>query len=301
MTGTVPARFELLDERFRDCRGDRRLEVLVTGCRWTEGPAYFPAGRYLVFSDIPNDRLLRWDETTGTVGVFRQPSRFANGHTVDRHGRLVSCEHGGRQVTRTEPDGSVTVLADRYQGKRFNSPNDVVVHSDGSIWFTDPSYGIDSDYEGHQAESEIGACHVYRIDPGSGALRIVAGDFTRPNGLAFTPDERKLYICDSEERHIRLFTVTGDGGGLAGGEVFARCEAGTFDGIRLDSEGRVWAAAGDGLQCFDPDGTLLGKLRVPEIVANLTFGGPQRNQIFMCATSSVYSIRVTVRGACYPG
>jgi gluconolactonase len=298
---TSTAKFEILDDRFRRVHGDRQLEVLHTGCRWTEGPAYFPAGRYLVFSDIPNDRLLRWDETTGAVGVFRQPSRFANGHTVDRHGRLVSCEHGGRQVTRTELDGSVTVLADRYQGKRLNSPNDVVERADGSIWFTDPAYGIDSDYEGHQADSEIGACHVYRIDPGSGALRIVAGDFSRPNGLAFTPDERSLYICDSEERHIRLFTVTSDGTGLAGGDIFARCEAGTFDGIRLDSGGRLWAAAGDGLHCFDPDGTLLGKLHVPETVANLTFGGPQRNQIFMCATSSVYSIRVTVRGARYPG
>jgi gluconolactonase len=235
------------------------------------------------------------------VGVFRQPSRYANGHTVDRQGRLVSCEHGGRQVTRTEPDGSITVLADRYLGKRLNSPNDVVERAGGSIWFTDPAYGIDSDYEGHQGDSEIGACHVYRIDPGSGGLSIVAGDFNRPNGLAFTPDERSLYICDSEERHIRLFTVTEDGTGLTGGEIFARCEVGTFDGIRLDSEGRVWAAAGDGLHCFDPDGTLLGKLRVPEIVANLTFGGPQRNQIFMCGTSSLYSIRVTVRGARYPG
>ena len=299
--GTITARFERLDERFRRIRGDRQLEVLHTGCRWTEGPAYFPAGRYLVFSDIPNDRLLRWDETTGTVGVFRQPSRFANGHTVDRQGRLVSCEHGARQVTRTEPDGTITVLADRYQGQRFNSPNDVVERADGSIWFTDPAYGIDSDYEGHQADSEIGACHVYRIDPGSGSLRIVAGDFNRPNGLAFTQDERNLYICDSEERLIRLFAVTDDGTGLTGGDVFARCEVGTFDGIRLDSDGRVWAAAGDGLHCFDPDGTLLGKLHVPEVVANLTFGGAQRNQIFMCATSSVYSIRVSVRGARYPG
>jgi gluconolactonase len=298
---TITAEFEVLDDRFRAVHGDRQLELLHTGCRWTEGPAYFPAGRYLVFSDIPNDRLLRWDETTGTVGVFRQPSRFSNGHTVDRRGRLVSCEHGGRQVSRTEADGSVTVLANRYQGQRLNSPNDVVERADGSIWFTDPAYGIDSDYEGHQADSEIGACHVYRIDPDSAAVRVVAGDFNRPNGLAFTQDERRLYICDSEERHIRLFTVTDDGTGLTGGDVFARCDAGTFDGIRLDSEGRVWAAAGDGLHCLHPDGTLLGKLHVPETVANLTFGGPQRNHIFMCATSSVYSIRVTARGARYPG
>ena len=300
MTETVPARFEALDERFRRCRGDRRLEVLHTGCRWTEGPAYFPAGRYLVFSDIPNDRMLRWDETTGAVGVFRQPAHFSNGHTVDRQGRLVSCEHGARRVTRTEHDGSVTVLADRYRGHRLNSPNDVVERADGSVWFTDPAYGIDSDYEGHRAESEIGGCHVYRTDPASGQLEVVAGDFNRPNGLAFTPDEQQLYIADSAERHIRRFTVTG-AGRLAGGDVFARCDAGTFDGLRLDSDGRVWAAAGDGLHCFDPDGTLLGKLHVPETVANLAFGGPQRNQLFVCATTSVYSLRVTVTGARYPG
>jgi gluconolactonase len=253
-----------------------------------------------VFSDIPNDRLLRWDETTGAVGVFRQPARFANGHTVDRHGRLVSCEHGGRQVTRDEPDGSVTVLADRYQGKRLNSPNDVVEQAGGAIWFTDPTYGIATDYEGHQGDSEIGASQVYRIDPGSARVELVAGDFTQPNGLAFSRDERQLYISDSEERHIRLFGVTDDGR-LTGGEVFARCTAGTFDGLRVDGAGRVWAAAGDGLHCFHPDGTLLGKLHVPETVANLVFGGAQRNHLFICATTSVYALRVTVTGARYPG
>jgi len=298
VTGTVPACFEQFDERFRDCRGDRRMEVLHTGCRWTEGPAYFPAGRYLLFSDIPNDRLLRWDETTGVVGVFRQPARYANGHSVDRRGRLISCEHGARQVTRDEPDGSCTVLASRYQGKRLNSPNDVVERADGSIWFTDPTYGIRSDYEGHQADSEIGASHVYRIGAGA-QLRIAADDFTQPNGLAFAPDEWRLYISDSEERHIRVFGVTRDGR-LTGGDVFARCGAGTFDGLRVDSAGRVWAAAGDGLHCFHPDGTLLGKLLVPETVANLSFGGAQRNHVFICATTSVYALRVTVTGARYP-
>ena len=260
---------------------------------------YFPAGRYLVFSDIPNDRLLRWDETTGAVGVFRQPARFGNGHTVDRLGRLISCEHGSRQVTRDEPDGSVTVLAGHYQGKRLNSPNDVVERADGSIWFTDPTYGIVSDYEGHQADSEIGASHVYRIDPGGG-VHLVAGDFTQPNGLAFARDEQQLYISDSEERHIRVFGVTA-GGTLTGGDVFARCTAGTFDGLRVDNTGRVWAAAGDGLHCFHPDGTLLGKLHVPETVANLVFGGAQRNHLFICATTSLYALRVTVTGARYPG
>ena len=301
MTDTIETQFEVLDERFRSVKGDKRIERLHAGCRWTEGPAYFPAGRYLVFSDIPNDRILRWDETTGAVGVFRQPAGYANGHTVDRQGRLVSCEHGGRRVTRTEHDGSITVLADRYGGRRLNSPNDVVERADGSIWFTDPSYGIDSDYEGHKAPSEIGACDVYRVRPPGRDARIVADDFTGPNGLAFSADERRLYIADSREKHIRRFDVSADeDAGLSGGDVFATCDAGAFDGIRLDDAGRIWAAAHDGLHCFDADGTLLGKLRFPEIVANFTFGGPQRNMLFVCASTSLYSIRVNVGGARYP-
>ncbi len=300
MTDRIKAEFEVLDERFRRVDGDAHLEVLYTGCRWTEGPAYFPAGRYLVFSDIPNDRMLRWDETTGAVGVFRAPAGYANGHTVDRQGRLISCEHGNRRVTRTEHDGSITVLAGRFDGKRLNSPNDVVQRADGSIWFTDPSYGIDTDYEGNKAESEIGACHVYRIDPASGAIRIVADDFLRPNGLAFSLDERQLYIVDTRRKHLRRFEVSDDGT-LRGGEEFAPCGAGSFDGVRLDETGRVWVAAHDGLHCFDPDGTLIGKLRLPEIVSNLTFGGIKRNHLFITATSSVYMIRVNVNGARYPG
>jgi gluconolactonase len=299
MSDTVKTQFEVLDQRFRTVKSDKWMERLHSGCRWTEGPAYFAAGRYLVFSDIPNDRILRWDETTGVVGTFRQPARYANGHTVDRQGRLVSCEHGGRRVTRTEPDGSVTVLADRFEGMRLNSPNDVVERADGSIWFTDPAYGIDSDYEGHKAESEIGGNHVYRIDPDTREVSLVASDFNRPNGLAFSMDERQIYITDSEERHIRLFSVDGDAT-LTGGDVFAVCEVGTFDGVRLDDSGRVWAAAGDGVHCFGPDGTLLGKLLVPEVAANLTFGGPQRNHLFICATSSLYSLRVNFTGARYP-
>jgi gluconolactonase len=299
VTEAVKATFEVLDQRFARVNGDERMRRLHTGCRWTEGPAYFPAGRYLVFSDIPNERILRYDETTGVVGVFRQPSGYANGHTVDRLGRLVSCEHGNRRVTRTEHDGCLTVLASHYEGKRLNSPNDVVERADGSIWFTDPSYGIDSDYEGHRAVSEIGACHVYRVDPGSGEVRIVADDFTKPNGLAFSPDETELYIVDTALKHIRRFTADADGA-LHGGEVFATCDAGTFDGIRFDDAGRLWAAAHDGLHCFDPDGTLIGKLRVPEVVANFTFGGIKRNELYITATSSLYSIRVKVNGARYP-
>jgi len=315
MTDPVRAEFEVLDERFRFCHGDHWMQRLHGGCRWTEGPAYFPAGRYLVFSDIPNDQILRWDETTGAVGVFRHPAGYANGHTADRRGRLVSCEQDGRRITRTEHDGTVTVLADRYAGQRFNSPNDIVERADGSLWFTDPAYGIDSDYEGHQAVSEIGGCHVYRLDPG-GRVDLVAADFDRPNGLAFSADEQQLYIGDSARRHLRRFDVVTGGSStppgqishngdlvpvsLTGGSVFATCAAGTFDGIRLDSGGRVWAAAGDGLHCFDPDGTLIGKIRVPETVANFTFGGAKRNWLFICATSSLYGLMVNVTGARYP-
>jgi gluconolactonase len=299
MADVIKTTFEVLDERFRRCNGDEWTQRLHTGCRWTEGPAYFPAGRYLVFSDIPNDRMLRFDETTGTVGVFRAPAGYTNGHTMDRQGRLISCEHGTRRVTRTEHDGSITVLADRYDGKRLNSPNDVVERADGSIWFTDPSYGIDSDYEGHQAASEIGGCHVYRIAPDTGEVRIVADDFLRPNGLAFSLDERQLYIVDARNKHIRLFDVTEDAV-LSGGQVFATCDAGTFDGIRLDDAGRVWAAAHDGVHCFDPHGTLIGKLHLPEIVSNLTFGGPKRNDLYITASSSLYALRLNVTGARYP-
>lgn len=293
----VKADFVALDDRFARVNGDEWIQRLHTGCRWTEGPAYFPAGRYLVFSDIPNDRLLRWDECTGAVGVFREPAGFHNGHTVDRHGRLVSCEQGNRRVTRTEHDGSTTVLAETYRGKRFNSPNDVVESADGAIWFTDPSYGIDSDYEGHQAESEIGACHVYRADPVDGSVTIVADDFSRPNGLAFSLDSSLLYIADTRQNpsHIRVFRVEG-GTALSGGEIFATSDAGGFDGIRVDAAGRVWAAAHDGLHCFAPDGTRIGKLRIPEVCSNLTFGGPRRNDLFITASSSVYTLRVNFSG-----
>jgi gluconolactonase len=298
------ADFEILDERFRRCvRVTARVEHLYEGCRWAEGPAYFPAGRYLVWSDIPNDRILRWDEATSTVGVFRQPAGYTNGHTVDRQGRLVSCEHGNRRVTRTEHDGTITVIADRYEGKRFNSPNDVVVKSDGSVWFSDPSYGIDSDYEGHKAPSEIGACHVYRVDPHSGACRIVASDFARPNGLAFSPDERRLYISDTGASrgpdgppHMRVFDVSEDGR-LTDGRVFATCTAGPFDGFRLDEAGRVWTSAGDGVHCYEADGTLIGKVRTPERVANVAFGGIKRNRLFICATTSLYAVLLPVNGA----
>jgi gluconolactonase len=293
-----------LDERFRRLAvGNARLEKLAEGCRWAEGPAYFPAGRYLVWSDVPNDRMMRYDETSGAVSVFRAPSGYSNGNTVDRQGRLVTCEHGFRRVTRTEHDGSITVVASHHDGKRFNSPNDVVVKSDGSIWFTDPAYGIDTDYEGHKAESEIGGCHVYRVDPQSGAVTRVADDFVRPNGIAFSPDEKRLYVADTGAthvpdgpRHIRVFDVAEDGR-LAGGSVFATCTSGLFDGFRLDDAGRIWTSAGDGVHCYDPDGTLIGKILVPENVANVVFGGPKRNRLYICATTSLYAVMLHVNGA----
>jgi gluconolactonase len=300
--------FEVIDPRFtRLVLGNVHLEKLYTGCRWAEGPAYFPAGRYLVWSDIPNNRILRWDETDGSVSVFRQPARNTNGHTVDREGRLVSCEHQGRCISRTEHDGTVRVLVDRFEGKRLNSPNDVVVKSDGTIWFTDPTYGIDSDYEGDAAPSEIGASYVYRFNPADGSLAAVATDFVKPNGLAFSPDEKLLYVVDTGAthvengpRHIRRFRVGADGR-LEGGEVFATCSYGLFDGLRVDVHGNIWTSAGDGVHCFDPDGVLLGKIRVPEVVANVCFGGPKRNRLFICATTSLYAVYLNTRGATRPG
>jgi gluconolactonase len=300
--------FEVLDPRFRRLtHGNVHLEKLHTGCRWAEGPAYFPAGRYLVWSDIPNNRILRLDETDDSVSVFRQPSNHTNGHTVDREGRLISCEHLGRCISRTEHDGSRTVLADRYRGHRFNSPNDVVVKSDGSIWFTDPSYGIDSEYEGDAAPSEVGACHVYRLEPTTGEVAAVLTDFEKPNGLAFSPDEKLLYVADTGAshiengpRHIRRFAVERDGRTLTGGDVFATCDVGVFDGFRIDVHGNVWTSAGDGVRCYDPDGTFIGRIKVPEVTANVCFGGPKRNRLFICATTSLYATYLNTQGARRP-
>ncbi|KAB8163787.1 SMP-30/gluconolactonase/LRE family protein [Streptomyces sp. 3MP-14] len=293
------ALYEVLDERFRSGRcalGDRQLEILHRGSRWAEGPLYLPAARSLVWSDIPNDRLLRWDETTGEVGVFRSPAGHPNGNTLDGQGRLVTCEQGNRRVTRTEHDGSVTVLADRYRGKRLNSPNDAAVRSDGSIWFSDPEFGIASDYEGHRGESEIGARDVYRIDPDTGEVRLVADGFSGPNGLVFSPDESRLFVSDSIANHIRVFDVREDGT-LSEGDVFVSCTKGNFDNIRFDDAGRLWAAAMEGgVHCYHPDGTLLGRLLVPETVANIRFGGPRRNRLFIAGTTTIYSLLMSVTG-----
>jgi gluconolactonase len=300
--------FEVIDKRFAKLvHGNVHLEKLATGFRWAEGPAYFAAGRYLVWSDIPNDRMMRFDETDSSVSVFRHPAHHSNGNTVDRQGRLVTCEHQSRRVTRTEYDGTITVLASHYQGKRLNSPNDAVVKSDGSIWFTDPTYGIDSEYEGDASPSEIGASHVYRIDPATGAVEAVATDFEKPNGIAFTADEKKLYVVDTGfshgedlPRHMRVFDVGSDGRTLSGGRIFATCDVGLFDGMRLDVFGNVWTSAGDGVHCYAPDGTLLGKIRVPEVVANVAFGGAKRNRLYICGTTSLYAAFVKTRGALVP-
>jgi len=295
--------YEIIDRRFAriPCM-TAKVHKLYGECHWAEGPAYFPAGRYLIWSDAPNNRMLRYDETNGVVTVFRQPANNSNGNTVDRQGRLVTCEHGELRVTRTEHDGSITVIADHYQGKRLNSPNDVVVKSDGSIWFTDPTYGIDSDYEGNKAESEIGASYVYRVDGQTGALSVVCDDFVKPNGLAFSPDEKLLYIVDTgrthgdeHPAHMRVFDVS-ETGKLSGGRVFADCTAGLFDGFRLDTKGRIWTSAADGVHVYDPDGTLIGKVLIPEVVANVCFGGPKRDRLFICGTTSLYSVRLFVNG-----
>jgi gluconolactonase len=292
---TIPAEFVTLDERFAGTGGDSRLTRLFDQGRWLEGPAYHAAGRFVLFSDIPNDRVLRYDEVTEQVVEFDSRVGFTNGRTTDAESRFIACEHGSRRVSRTEHDGSVTVLADSYRGSRLNSPNDVVVAGDGAIWFTDPSYGIRSDYEGHAGAEEVDGRYVYRLDP-AGRLSVVADDFTQPNGLAFDADFAKLYVVDSEEHHIRAFDV--DGAALTGGEVFAADPAG-YDGIRFDTRGRLWGGAHDGLHCYEPDGTLSGKLLVPETVANLCFGGRQYNHLYLTATTSLYALRVNFTGLRY--
>jgi gluconolactonase len=295
----------VLDPRFNACfAGHVRVERLWTGARWAEGPAWFAAGRYLVWSDIPNNRMMRFVEPTGEVSIFRERSNNSNGNSVDNQGRLLTCEHLTRRVTRTEIDGSITVVADQWNGKRLNSPNDVVVKSDDSIWFTDPAYGIDTDYEGDRAAQEIEGCYVYRIDAKSGDVSRVVSDMARPNGLAFSPDEKFLYIADTGATHqengprlIRRFAVAANGKGLKGGEIFAESTAGLFDGFRVDWKGRIWTSTGEGVHCYDPDGTLIGKVLIPEMVANVTFGGVKLNRLFICGTTSLYSIYLTTNGS----
>lgn len=280
------------------------VERLATGCRWNEGPVWFGDGRFLLWSDIPNNRIMRWDEVTGQASVFRQPSNFANGQTRDRQGHLVTCEHGGRRVTRTEYDGSVTVLADRFEGKPLNSPNDVVVKSDGSIWFTDPPFGLAGNYEGHKAEPELGQ-HVYRLDPDTGTLTVVADDILGPNGLAFSPDERMLYVVESRglpTRKILAYDLSEDGATIRNKRLLIDAGPGTPDGFRVDVEGNLWCGWGmgnddlDGVMIFAADGTAIGRIALPERCANLCFGGRANSRLFMAASHSVYALYVNVAG-----
>lgn len=301
---------ESLDPRFDAYRlGSAAIERLHTGSRWAEGPVWFGDTRQLVWSDIPNDRMLRWREEDGDVSVFRAPAHYSNGNTRDREGRLITCEHGSRSVTRTELDGSVTVLIDRYEGRRLNAPNDVAVHSDGSIWFTDPGYGILGHYEGEEAEFEL-PTRVYRLDPATGQSTVVADDFDRPNGICFSPDEKRLYVGDTgathtpgAPSHVRVFDVDGV---VRGGEVFAEFAPGLPDGFRTDRDGNLWVAAGwggeghDGVHCFAPDGTAIGRIHLPEPGSNLCFGGFRRNRLFVTAGTSLYAVYTNTVGAQTP-
>ncbi len=303
---------EVIDPRFAKYKvGNAAVERLYTGTRWAEGPVWFGDGRYLLFSDIPNNRMLRWLEDTGEVSVFRSPSNYSNGNFRDRQGRLLTCEHDSRRVTRTEYDGTITMLIDNYQGKKFNAPNDIVTHSDGAIWFTDPGYGIMSNYEGHKATFELPAV-VYRLDPKTRDITVVASDMDKPNGICFSPDEKLLYIVDTgvpkhpnDPHQIRVYDVV-DGTRLKNGRMFVDMSPGSSDGIRCDVDGNVWSAAGwgpetyNGVHVFAPDGKLIGKIHLPETCANLCFGGAKKNRLFMAASQSLYAVYVGTEGAQLP-
>jgi gluconolactonase len=293
--------FEVHDPAFAAfVLGNAPVKRLATGFDWVEGPVWFGDQQCLLFSDIPNNRILRWTEDG--VSTFRAASNYANGHSRDRQGRLISCEHGLRRVTRTEWDGTITTLAESHDGKRLNSPNDVVAARDGSIWFTDPHYGIGTDYEGFKAPQEL-PCQVYRIDP-SGRLEAMITDMACPNGLVFSPDESRLYVADtgrmfqSDPQHIRVFDMVG--GRPTNGRVFHTISPGCADGIRVDDDGNLWSSAGDGVHCIAPDGHLMGRILVPEPVSNLCFGGRARHRLFITATTSLYSVVLNRRGAQWP-
>lgn len=296
---------EIHDERFRSMvLSNASLETLGEGYGWLEGPVWFADHDCLYVSDIPNDRILRWSEHGG-VSVFRRPSEFANGHARDRQGRLIGCSHHDRCITRTELDGTVTVLASHFRGKRLNSPNDIVCKSDGTIWFSDPLYGISTDYEGGKQTSELPPA-LYRLDVSTGDLTIAANDFEGPNGLAFSPDERLLYVAESggqfdrePRQYIRCFNVHEDGR-ISGGERFHKVLPGFTDGLRVDEKGNVWSSAADGVHCISPEGKLLGKILTPSLVSNLAFGGRNRSRLFLCASHRLMAIYTNVRGCVRP-
>ena len=303
---------ELLHDSFAPLRlYSASVEQLATGCRWSEGPQWFADGRFLLWSDIPNNRILRWDECTGTVGVFRAPSGFANGLARDRQGRLLACEHGGRRITRTEWDGRITVLSDNFEGKRLNSPNDIVCRRDGSIWFTDPSFGIHGWWEGEPAPQERPHA-VYRISPDDGRLHMVLDNLAGPNGLAFSPDEQQLYVVESRATpQRRIWAYDCDAAGqLSNARVHIQADgAEAFDGMAVDADGRLWCGLGsdgragapsqglDGVRVHDRDGRPIAHIHLPERCANVCFGGAQRNRVFMAASHSLYALFVNVQGA----
>jgi gluconolactonase len=297
-------RIEILDDTFNRYRiATAAVERIATGMRWCEGPVWFGDGRYLLWSDIPNNVIMRWDEITGGVSIFRTPSGYANGNTRDRQGHLITCEHGGRRVIRTEYDGTTTVMMDRFDGKRLNSPNDVVVKSDGSIWFTDPPFGISGTYEGFRAEPELPQ-NVYRLDA-SGQATVVTGDLKGPNGLCFSPDESKLYVVEARATPNRLivaYDVVRGGTQLANKQTLIDCGPGTADGLRCDTDGNLWCGWGmgsddlDGVMVFRPEGKPIGRIKLPERCANLCFGGLKRDRLFMAASQSIYSLYVHAQG-----
>ena len=296
--------FEILTEEFNSClTGHGRVERLWSGARWVEGPVWFPAGRFLLFSDIPNNRMLRWDETNTTVSEFRNPSNFSNGNTRDLEGRLITCQHLSRSVTRTEHSGEVTTLASHFDGKRLNSPNDVIVKGDGSIWFTDPDYGIMTDYEGRKSPSEQLSCNVFKIDNKTGKVDLITDRLVKPNGLCFNKNESKLFVSDTGGSHVKggprniySFDLTGGSVTSASPEFFAECSNGLFDGFRIDSEDRLWTSAGDGVHCYNSLGVLIGKIKIPETVSNVCFGGERLNRLFITGTTSLYSAYLAVNG-----
>jgi gluconolactonase len=306
MTAWIVPRYEHVAPAFASfVLHNAALELPIEGCRWLDGPVWFADHQVLLVSDIPNDRILRVTERA-EVSVFRQPAEFPNGHARDGEGRLIGCSHQHRAIIRTGVDGEVQTLVDRYQGKRPNAPNDVVVRSDGTIWFTDPHYGIETDYEGGKQRPELPPS-VYCLDPRSSELTLVADDFYGPNGLAFSPDDRTLYIAESgtlfvpdPKRMVRAFDVDAYLPRLLNGHDFHAVSAGYTDGLRCDVEGNVWATAGDGIHVLLPAGELLGKILLPGAVQNLCFGGLRRSRLFVCAGVSLYALSVNRRGAQCP-
>jgi gluconolactonase len=297
---------KILDPRFSALvLGNAAIERIATGCRFNEGPVWFGDGRFLLWSDIPNDRIMKWEEETGAVSLFRKPSHYANGNTRDRQGRLVTCEMDAQRLTRTEYDGTITVLADSFDGKRLTAPNDVVVKSDGSIWFSDNGAGTRGNYLGHTAPWEL-PLRVYRLDPASGEMTVAIGDMKRPNGLAFSPDEKFLYVVDTPgalgPRTVQVYDIVDNGTRAVNGRLFFNAEPGGTDGIRVDVNGNVWCAfsggeAEDGVAVFASDGALIGRVMLPERCANVCFGGIKRNRLFMAASQSIYSLYVETQGA----